>query len=112
MVQEGLVLTVVAYHRAAINLVPASRRRAAVSAEDHRCRHADDRCAVGPGMCLRDRGLALIERSGCAPSRRFVSIEVRFGRASSCMCSSVAEWQSIRLLTGWLQVRIQPEEPI
>ena len=27
-------------------------------------------------------------------------------------CSSVAQWQSIRLLTGGLLVRVQPEEPI
>src|SRR2546423_7822554 len=26
-------------------------------------------------------------------------------------CSSVAQWQSIRLLTGGLLVRVQPEEP-
>ena len=35
----------------------------------------------------------------------------RTGRAS-CACSSVAQRQSIRLLTGGLLVRIQPEEPI
>src|SRR5207248_2326757 len=27
-------------------------------------------------------------------------------------CSSVAQWQSIRLLTGGLLVRVQPEEPL
>ena len=31
---------------------------------------------------------------------------------ASCQCSSVAQWQSIRLLTGGLLVRVQPEEPI
>ena len=30
----------------------------------------------------------------------------------TCQCSSVAQWQSIRLLTGGLLVRVQPEEPI
>ena len=30
----------------------------------------------------------------------------------SCLYSSVAQWQSIRLLTGGLLVRVQPEEPI
>ena len=31
--------------------------------------------------------------------------------ARTCPCSSVAQWQSIRLLTGGLLVRVQPEEP-
>lgn len=32
-------------------------------------------------------------------------------REKSCLYSSVAQWQSIRLLTGGLLVRVQPEEP-
>src|SRR6476646_4986592 len=32
--------------------------------------------------------------------------------AESHQYSSVAQWQSIRLLTGGLLVRVQPEEPI
>jgi hypothetical protein len=35
-----------------------------------------------------------------------------FSREKSCQYSSVAQWQSIRLLTGGLLVRVQPEEPI
>src|SRR5262249_37293178 len=31
---------------------------------------------------------------------------------AACPCSSVAQWQSIRLLTGGLLVRVQPEEPL
>ena len=33
-------------------------------------------------------------------------------REKSCLDSSVAQWQSIRLLTGGLLVRVQPEEPL
>ena len=34
-----------------------------------------------------------------------------YARASRSQYSSVAQWQSIRLLTGGLLVRVQPEEP-
>ena len=34
-----------------------------------------------------------------------------FSPREACLYSSVAQWQSIRLLTGGLLVRVQPEEP-
>jgi hypothetical protein len=52
----------------------------------------------------------------CGTSRIRFTMEVRSPRGArrravrSCR-SSVAQWQSIRLLTGGLLVRVQPEEP-
>jgi hypothetical protein len=39
-------------------------------------------------------------------------LEFLFRLGAACLYSSVAQWQSIRLLTGGLLVRVQPEEPI
>ena len=55
---------------------------------------------------------------GCAqalPSATIGVLVMRMGLAVATrthLCSSVAQRQSIRLLTGGLLVRIQPEEPI
>src|SRR5262249_20350213 len=48
-------------------------------------------------------------RACCATNGRFARMEVGFSDARRR--SSVAQWQSIRLLTGGLLVRVQPEEP-
>ena len=51
-------------------------------------------------------------------SSGFATIEVLYAAIDGAVrrafppCSSVAQWQSIRLLTGGLLVRVQPEEPI
>src|SRR5262245_10543969 len=45
----------------------------------------------------------------CAAEDRLAKMRVR--PCAFCACSSVAQWQSIRLLTGGLLVRVQPEEP-
>ena len=47
----------------------------------------------------------------CASLCRSVTLLVPPARVCA-HCSSVAQWQSIRLLTGGLLVRVQPEEPI
>src|SRR5262245_10511408 len=58
------------------------------------------------------RGRATPARIKGPPSLTWTESELRREvRVASCHHSSVAQWQSIRLLTGGLLVRVQPEEP-
>ena len=61
---------------------------------------------AGSGVRLPRGSFLLYDR--CLASVRLAA----GGDAASCHHSSVAQWQSIRLLTGGLLVRVQPEEPI
>ena len=56
---------------------------------------------------------ALPDRFGCqaAAGRAKIFVPAADGDVRRDQCSSVAQWQSIRLLTGGLLVRVQPEEP-
>jgi hypothetical protein len=63
----------------------------------------------GPGCpvqaCLAGRGCQ------AAAARAKIFVPAAGGDVRRDQCSSVAQWQSIRLLTGGLLVRVQPEEP-
>ena len=63
----------------------------------------------GPGFVVQ----ALSGVVGCQPTagRAKIFVPAAGGDARRDQCSSVAQWQSIRLLTGGLLVRVQPEEP-
>ena len=67
---------------------------------------ADCRGPIAVPGAIADGGLRALQSALPAPTRDG-TISV-----SACQCSSVAQWQSIRLLTGGLLVRVQPEEPI
>ena len=72
------------------------------------------------GAALDEQSVAAVavdDESACAVRvdriRRFrlrSGFAVRPGGRSDCQRSSVAQWQSIRLLTGGLLVRVQPGE--
>src|SRR5207245_9621486 len=63
------------------------------------------------GFLIEGRGIGRGSRSFVVTARRIRYYGHSVASRASCLCSSVAQWQSIRLLTGGLLVRVQPEEP-
>ena len=95
-------------------------------ARNHRRR---GQLAAGAGARLRSRRPERLRLVGARPATVMCCLDypggllfaedpplvcerLGFSTREACRYSSVAQWQSIRLLTGGLLVRVQPEEPI